>query len=41
MYLFGAPEYLLLDSYDNYKKVIDKYSGNGERIVVLEKLMKR
>lgn len=37
VYLFGAPEYLLLDSYDNYKKVIDKYSGNGERIVVFGK----
>ena len=34
VYLLGAPEYLLLEAYPDYKKIIDKYSGNGERIVV-------
>ena len=33
VYLLGAPEYLLLEAYPDYKKIIDKYSGNGERIV--------
>ena len=37
VYLLGAPEYLLLESYPDYKKIIDKYSGNGERIVVFGK----
>ncbi len=37
VYLLGAPEYLLLESYSDYKKIIDKYSGNGERIVVFGK----
>ena len=34
VYLLGAPEYLLLDSYPDYRNIIDKYSCNGERIVV-------
>lgn len=37
VYLLGAPEYLLLEAYPDYKKIIDKYSGNGERIVVFGK----
>lgn len=37
VYLLGAPEYLLLELYSDYKKIIDKYSGNGERIVVFGK----
>lgn len=37
VYLLGAPEYLLLEVYPDYKKIIDKYSGNGERIVVFGK----
>ena len=34
VYMLGAPEYLLLDSYPDYRNIIDKYSCNGERIVV-------
>ena len=37
VYLLGAPEYLLLEAYPDYKKIIDKYSGKGERIVVFGK----
>lgn len=37
VYLLGAPEYLLIEAYPDYKKIIDKYSGNGERIVVFGK----
>ena len=37
VYLLGAPEYLLLEAYPDYKKIIDKYSGNGERRVVFGK----
>lgn len=33
-YLLGAPEYLLLKDYGLYKSIIDKYSDNGERIIV-------
>lgn len=36
-YLLGAPEYLLLKEYEKYKNIIDRYSCNGERIVLFGK----
>lgn len=33
-YIFGAPEYVLLNRYDNYTDIYDRYSDRGERIIV-------
>lgn len=33
-YIFGAPEYVLLDTYAEYEDIFERYSGHGERILV-------
>ena len=33
-YVFGAPEYVLLNQYDDYTDIYDRYSDRGERILV-------
>lgn len=33
-YIFGAPEYVLLNRYDDYTDIYDRYSDRGERIIV-------
>ena len=33
-YVFGAPEYVLLNRYDDYTDIYDRYSDRGERIIV-------
>ena len=33
-YAFGAPEYVLLNQYDDYTDIYDRYSDRGERILV-------
>lgn len=33
-YVFGAPEYVLLNQYDDYTDIYDRYSDSGERILV-------
>lgn len=33
-YVFGAPEYVLLNIYDDYTDIYDRYSDRGERIIV-------
>ena len=39
-YVFGAPEYVLLDSYSDYSDIYDRYSDRGERIVVFGECQK-
>lgn len=33
-YIFGAPEYVLLDTYAEYEDIFERYSRHGERILV-------
>ena len=33
-YIFGAPEYVLLDTYAEYEDIFERYTGHGERILV-------
>ena len=33
-YIFGAHEYVLLDTYAEYEDIFERYSGHGERILV-------
>lgn len=33
-YVFGAPEYVLLNKYSDYMDIYDRYSDKGERIIV-------
>lgn len=33
-YIFGAPEYVLLDTYAEYEDIFERYSGHVERILV-------
>lgn len=37
-YLFGAPEYLLLDEYDTYKAEIERIGRDGKRVILFGEL---